>query len=95
MECGHPGISCFRGVKEFSGGGQNAKKIKNTMQLVIREEPNLRLQFFEKSMDTVTPEVLDDEVSQSFLEVVTCAPKLVNAVQIVSGLSCHWKHTAR
>ena len=84
------------------------QKINNTVQLVVREKQNLRREFHLRDVtDAVTLELPVDEVSKSFLEVVSVAQKLVNAVQLVIGLgfdaamkdadhelSCLWRHTA-
>ena len=87
-----------------------AQKIENTVLLVIREEPNLRLELYLRDVtDAVTQVLPVDEVSKSFLEMVKVAQKPENAAQLVIGLafdsammdadhdalSCHWKHTAR
>ena len=85
-----PWISCSRGVEEFSGGSQSAQKIKNTVQPVFREEPNLRLEFYLRDVTVaVTLETSCSrgvEVSKSFLEVVKVARKRVNVVQRVIRL---------
>ena len=85
-----PWISCSRGVEEVSGGGQSAQKIKNTVQPVFREEPNLRLEFYLRDVTVaVTLETSCSrgvEVSKSFLEVVKVARKRVNVVQRVIRL---------
>ena len=50
MECGHPGFSVLVVSKSSQELVKSAKKIKNTVQPVIREDPNSRLEFYQRDV---------------------------------------------
>ena len=50
MECGHPGFSVLLMLKSSQEVVKSAQKIKNTVQLVVREEPILRFEFRQRDV---------------------------------------------
>ena len=50
MECGHPGFSVLVVSKSSQELVKSAQKIKNTVQPVIREDPNSRLEFYQRDV---------------------------------------------